>query len=116
MSGKSIIKGMRDAVAYTKGDKSKDRLTCIIVHRDNSADTFCEAFRQHMESYEVGKHCREIEAEALKAKLAIAEKALEHYQAVDDGMVRLLAGFKATPDTVDENGIARKALTEIRKP
>ena len=49
----------------------------------------------------------------LTGALQRIEEVLEHYQAGDDGVVKLLAGFKETKDTVDCKSPARQALTLI---
>lgn len=46
--------------------------------------------------------------------IQVAIAALELYQHQDDISAKLLAGFKETPDTIDVNSPARKALVALR--
>jgi hypothetical protein len=53
--------------------------------------------------------------QAAMRALDVALVTLEHYAYIDNSVVKLLAGFKQTPDMVDNNSPANKALSTINE-
>ena len=56
--------------------------------------------------------------DAFKTQAHVIEmlsEALEHYKYIDDGSIKMLAGFKAKPDMEDKNSPAGQALAEKRR-